>query len=82
MAPRSVGEIFSAITSSEDEETIIKVFMENMAEIFTHPRMDITNHLIYLKDSHASGLRSHILNCCQKCHNPLQGRFYKNWHNG
>ena len=60
MAPRSVGEIFSAITSSEDEETIIKVFMENMAEIFTHPRMDITNHLIYLKDSHASGLRCHL----------------------
>ena len=60
MAPRSIGVLMSIITSSDDEGKVIKAFTENMDEVFTHPQVDITNHLVHLSDNTANGLRCHL----------------------
>ena len=60
MAPRPIGELISIISSSDVEGNVIKLFMDNLEEIFTHPQTDITNHLVHLSDNHALGLRSHL----------------------
>ena len=57
MAPRPIGELFSVITASDVEQTVIKSFTDNLNEIFTHPQKDITNHLVQLSDTHATSLR-------------------------
>ena len=60
MTPRPIGELFSIITSSDDEKAVVKSFTDHLDEIFTHPQKDITNHLVHLSDSHAAGLRNSL----------------------
>ena len=60
MAPRSIGVLISIITSSDDEGKVIKTFIENMDEVFSHPQTDITNNLVHLSDNHANSLRCHL----------------------
>ena len=57
MAPRPIGELISIISSSDEEEKVVNLFIEYMDEVFSHPQKDITNHLVHLSDKHATSLR-------------------------
>ena len=41
MAPRSLGEIFSEITSTDDGDAILDLFLKYLDEIFSHPKEQI-----------------------------------------
>ena len=60
---RSVAELISIVSYSEEIESIIKLFHEHMREIFSHPKVDITNNLIHINKENLSRLRINLLSC-------------------
>ena len=57
---RPIGELMSIITQPDDSAKINKLFAQNMKEVFTYAKADITNHLVYLSFPHAMELRSFL----------------------
>ena len=61
MAPRSIGELISWITSDDVEEgdALVK-FSKSLEEICSHPKDEINNQLINIKDRDIFRIRDHL----------------------
>ena len=65
MAPRPVGEIISTLLQSEEEEKKIVVnFCNVVEELYTHPRNDVNNMLIKIKDKDIFSIRDDLFLRC------------------
>ena len=65
MAPRSLGEIISELTySDEDEKNIVDNFIKLLEEIYSHPKEEINKMLIQIKDSAIVQIREDVFLRC------------------
>ena len=73
MAPKPIGIIISEISSSDNSNKINKLFLDNLSEIFSHPKVDITNHLVHFNAKEVESLREFLLeNLCKTSVEKLQ----------
>ena len=73
MAPKPIGIIISEISSTDDQCKINKLFKDNLREIFSHPKLDITNHLVHFNAKEVESLREFLLQqLCQTTVEKLQ----------
>ena len=60
MAPRSMGQLMSIISHSDDPKTICNLYFQHLKEIHSNTKIDITNNLIHLSLVHANELRNYL----------------------
>ena len=62
MAPRTIGELIPILTSEshEVEVNIAETFMSVIEEIYSHPKDEINNSLVYIKDKDIFTIRERL----------------------
>ena len=65
MAPKTVSEIITTLTQSEeDEKQIVSNFVFSVNELYTHPRDEINKSLVHIKDKDIFLIREELARHC------------------
>ena len=69
----TIAVIISEISFSDNSNKINKLFLDNLSEIFSHPKVDITNQLVHFNAKEVESLREFLLeNLCKTSVEKLQ----------